>query len=36
MIETTKFNTVDPQTWLTDVHAHIVDHMITKLDGLMS
>lgn len=35
LIETAKFNNVDPQAWLTWVLAQIADHKITRLDELL-
>ena len=35
LIETAKFNSVDPQAWLTWVLAQIADHIVTRLDELM-
>lgn len=35
LIETAKMNGVEPQTWLTDVLAHIADHKITRIDELL-
>ena len=35
LIETAKFNGVDPQAWLTETRARIADHKITKLDELL-
>ena len=35
LIETAKLNGVDPQVWLTDVLARIVDHKINRIDELL-
>ncbi len=35
LIETAKFNGVDPQAWLTDVLAHIADRKINRIDELL-
>ncbi len=35
LIETAKFNKVDPHAWLTWVLAQIADHKITRLNELM-
>jgi hypothetical protein len=35
LIETAKFNAINPQAWLTDVLGRIADHKITRLDELM-
>jgi transposase len=36
LIETAKFNGVDPHAWLTDVLSRIADHNINRLDELLS
>ena len=35
LIETVKLNSVDPQAWLTDTLARIVDHKINRIDELL-
>jgi IS66 C-terminal element len=35
LIETARLNDVDPEAWLADVIARIVDHPISKLDELL-
>lgn len=35
LIQTARFNNVDPQTWLADVLARIADHPATRLDELL-
>jgi transposase len=35
LIETAKFNGVDPRAWLTDVLNRIADHNINRIDELL-
>jgi transposase len=35
LIETAKFNGVDPQAWLTDILGSIADHKINWIDDLL-
>jgi len=35
IIETAKFNGLDPQTYLADIFARIYDHKINRIDVLM-
>jgi transposase len=35
LIQTAKFNEIDPQAWLADVLARIADHKITDLAALL-
>jgi transposase len=35
LIQTARFNNIDPQAWLADVLARINDHNIHKLDQLL-
>lgn len=35
LIETARFNDVDPEAWLADVIARIADHPINQIDDLL-
>ena len=35
LIETARFNGIDPEAWLTDVIARIADHPISKIDEML-
>ena len=35
LIETAKFNGIDPQAWLADVLERIVDHPINQVDEFL-
>ncbi len=35
LIETAKFNGVDPEAWLTDILRRIADHKINKIGELL-
>jgi transposase len=35
LIETAKFNSVNPQAWLADVLSRIADHKINRIDELL-
>jgi hypothetical protein len=35
LIETARFNDVDPEAWLADIIARIADHPISRLDELL-
>jgi transposase len=35
LIETAKFNSVNPQAWLADVLSRIADHKIDRIDELL-
>jgi transposase len=35
LIETARFNGVDPEAWLADVIARIADHPINQIDDLL-
>jgi hypothetical protein len=35
LIETARFNEVDPEAWLADIIARIADHPISRLDELL-
>ncbi len=35
LIETARFNDVDPEAWLADVIARIADHPINRIDDLL-
>jgi hypothetical protein len=35
LIETARFNDIDPETWLADIIARIADHPINRIDDLL-
>ena len=35
LIETARFNGIDPEAWLTDVIARIADHLISKIHEML-
>lgn len=35
LIETARFNGIDPEAWLADVIARIADHPISRIDGML-